>query len=191
VRESACRSASVRSSAPSGRSPAEGAAHRTPTRRCPPRLDRHVWLFLAHGLLAAKTLAFERWKSLDVLGFSRPNRAFSMGYAGFSLKEISRALLPATDDLAEPAPAVSGAEGWNDHETKLSSLSDFLQEIAVEAVPSLAGPRLAISKTMRWARCGSAAANRRPYAKSARNNHGDSSFPFVPDVILPIIVTTH
>jgi hypothetical protein len=42
--------------------------------------------------LAAKTPVYEGWKSLDFLGFSRPNRAFSMGYAGFSLKEKSRAL---------------------------------------------------------------------------------------------------
>jgi hypothetical protein len=32
---------------------------------------------------------------LDFLGFSRPNRDFSIGYAGFSLKEISHALLPS------------------------------------------------------------------------------------------------
>jgi hypothetical protein len=42
--------------------------------------------------LRAKGLVFEGWKSLDFLGFSRTNRAFSMGYAGFSLKEISRGL---------------------------------------------------------------------------------------------------
>jgi hypothetical protein len=50
--------------------------------------------------LTAKTLVYEGWKSLDFLGFSRPNRAFSMGYAGFSLKEISRALLPVAAALA-------------------------------------------------------------------------------------------
>jgi hypothetical protein len=50
---------------------------------------------LASGLLAAKALVLEGWKSLDFLGFSRPKRAFSMGYVGFSLKEISHALLPA------------------------------------------------------------------------------------------------
>jgi hypothetical protein len=60
------------------------------------RSDRAVWVFLARGLLAAKAPVFEGWKSLNFLGFSRPNLAFSMGYAGFSLKEISRALLQAT-----------------------------------------------------------------------------------------------
>jgi hypothetical protein len=45
-----------------------------------------VWVFLGSGRLAAKTLLYGGWKGLDFLGFSRPNRAFSMGYAGFSLK---------------------------------------------------------------------------------------------------------
>jgi hypothetical protein len=44
--------------------------------------------------LAAKALVYGHWKSLDFLGFSRPNQAFSMGCAGFSLEEISLALLP-------------------------------------------------------------------------------------------------
>jgi hypothetical protein len=48
--------------------------------------------FLGPCLLATKTLVYEGWKSLDFLGFSRANRAFSMSYTGFSLKEISRAL---------------------------------------------------------------------------------------------------
>jgi hypothetical protein len=48
--------------------------------------------FLGPGFLATKTLVYGGWKSLDFLGFSRPNRALSTGYTGFSLKEISRAL---------------------------------------------------------------------------------------------------
>jgi hypothetical protein len=68
--------------------------------------------------LAAETLAYEGWEGLDFLGFSRPNRAFSMGYAGFSLNEISRALLPPSRTvgtgahdfgLAERAGFVMGA----------------------------------------------------------------------------------
>jgi hypothetical protein len=39
-----------------------------------------VWVFLAPGRLAAKRLVYEGWKSLDFLGFSRPNRDFSTGY---------------------------------------------------------------------------------------------------------------
>jgi hypothetical protein len=50
--------------------------------------------FLGLGPFSRENLGFEGWKGLDFLGFSRPNRLLSMGYAGFSLKEISRALLP-------------------------------------------------------------------------------------------------
>jgi hypothetical protein len=40
--------------------------------------------FLVSALFAAKTQVSGGWKSLDFLGFSRPNRDLSMGYAGFS-----------------------------------------------------------------------------------------------------------
>jgi hypothetical protein len=53
----------------------------------PLRPERHVWVFLARDRLTAKTLGYEGWKSLDFLGFSRRNLAFSMGYTGFSPKE--------------------------------------------------------------------------------------------------------
>jgi len=45
---------------------------------------------LARAPFAAKTLANEVWIYLDFLGFSRPNRAFSMGYTGKSTKIFSR-----------------------------------------------------------------------------------------------------
>ena len=45
------------------------------------RSGRSVWIFLAGGLFAAKTPVRTCWISLDFLGFSRPNRDFSMGYA--------------------------------------------------------------------------------------------------------------
>jgi hypothetical protein len=51
--------------------------------------------FLGWGPFRGEGLVFEPWILLDFLGFSRQKRDFSMGYAGFSLKEISRALLPA------------------------------------------------------------------------------------------------
>jgi hypothetical protein len=41
-----------------------------------------------------KTPDFEGWISLDFLGFSRPKSAFSMGYAGSSLKIFFFALSP-------------------------------------------------------------------------------------------------
>jgi hypothetical protein len=69
-----------------------------------------VWVFLGSGGLAAKTLVYGGWKGLDFLGFSRQNRAFSMGYAGFSLKEISRALFAATPKPWNGSPRFWPAE---------------------------------------------------------------------------------
>jgi hypothetical protein len=48
--------------------------------------------FLAASPFGRKSPDLEHWIFLDFLGFSRPNRDFSMGYAGFSRDEISRAL---------------------------------------------------------------------------------------------------
>jgi hypothetical protein len=76
---------------------------------------------------ATKTLVYEGGKSLDFLGFSRPNRAFSMGYAGFSLQEISRALLPPRPNRENVGRDFGHAE-WTDCSSgKCSSISDFLQ----------------------------------------------------------------
>jgi hypothetical protein len=65
-----------------------------------------VWIFLAPGCSAAKTHVYEGWKGLDFLGFSRQNLAFSMGYTGSSLKEISRALFAAAPEPWERQLAV-------------------------------------------------------------------------------------
>jgi hypothetical protein len=99
-----------------------------------------VWVFLAPGRLAAKTPVYEGWKGLDFLGFSRQNRAFSMGYTAFSLEEISRALFAvALDTAPERKPALLACEregcSWGECSWgKLNSVSDFLQEIAVRTV---------------------------------------------------------
>jgi hypothetical protein len=51
--------------------------------------------FLGSRLFRLENSDLSRWISLDFLGFSRPNRAYSMGCAGFSLQENSRALFRA------------------------------------------------------------------------------------------------
>jgi hypothetical protein len=59
--------------------------------------------FLELEPFSRENSSFEGCKSLDFLGFSRQNRAFSMGYDGFSLNEISRALSPpATEPWGPP-----------------------------------------------------------------------------------------
>jgi hypothetical protein len=53
-----------------------------------------IWVFLARGRFAAKSLALTYWNLLDFLGFSRPNRDISMGYAGFSREKIFAPFCP-------------------------------------------------------------------------------------------------
>ena len=57
--------------------------------------------FLGSWQFRCETPDHEGLISLDFLGFSRPNRDFSMGYAGFSAKKISRALLPLDSALGQ------------------------------------------------------------------------------------------
>jgi hypothetical protein len=55
-------------------------------------LVRLIWVFLADRCFGAKTSLSSYWISLDFLGFSRPNRDFSMGYADFTAKKFSQPL---------------------------------------------------------------------------------------------------
>jgi hypothetical protein len=48
--------------------------------------------FLGASPFRRKSLDLEHWIVLGFLGFSRPNRDFSMSYAGFSREDFSRAL---------------------------------------------------------------------------------------------------
>jgi hypothetical protein len=50
--------------------------------------------FLGTFRFAAKPLGFGGWKSLDFLGFSRPKRDLSMGYAGKTEEEFFAAFCP-------------------------------------------------------------------------------------------------
>ena len=74
------------------------------------------------------------WISLDFLGFSRPKRDLSTGYARFSLENFSRRFL-AVRSARSGAGARHHGEGHDCSWGKLSSVSDFLQEIAVLAAP--------------------------------------------------------
>jgi hypothetical protein len=72
----------------------------------------------------------EAWISLDFLGFSRQNRDFSMGYAGFSAKKISRALLPLGRQRRDRSRYSYDAEMQYGSPSKPNSFSAFLQSIA-------------------------------------------------------------
>jgi hypothetical protein len=67
--------------------------------------------FLDSRLFRFGISRFRGWKSLDFLGFSRPNLYLSMGYAGFSPRKISRALWPMKPPGRAPARAFWGSGG--------------------------------------------------------------------------------
>jgi hypothetical protein len=88
--------------------------------------------FLGTGPFAYEIPDFGGWKSLDFLGFSRPNQDLSMGYEGFSESVFSLRFLPdvtvATHDRRWSSWALEAqASPWS----KLRLISDFLQGIAV------------------------------------------------------------
>jgi hypothetical protein len=67
--------------------------------------------FLGVGRFAAKACAYKRWISLDFLGFSRPNRDLSMGYAGESRKIFSTPFFPESETSRMRIPAVLAGRG--------------------------------------------------------------------------------
>jgi hypothetical protein len=64
---------------------------------------------------------------LDFLGFSRPNRDFSMGYADFSAKNFSSRFFRRHGSAGTGAPRGWHAEAQDCSWAKLNSISDFLQ----------------------------------------------------------------
>ena len=75
-------------SSPSAPSPTRSSTI-TPTRALCTWSGRSVWIFLGCGRSAAKSPGSGGWISLDFLGFSRPNRDLSMGYADKTTEEFS------------------------------------------------------------------------------------------------------
>jgi hypothetical protein len=94
---------------------------------------------LGSGRFAAKTPNYERWISLDFLGFSRPDRDLSMSYEDFSREKNSRALF--RDKATEKPPRPLGIQNAQDYSSpKLSFISDFTQSIVVQSASVSAAP---------------------------------------------------
>jgi hypothetical protein len=89
--------------------------------------DRPGLGFLGLRHLEAKIQINSYWISLDFLGFSRQKLAISIGYAGFSLKEISCALAPARPNLGTAAHDFGPRKGTDWSWEKGNSRSAFLQ----------------------------------------------------------------
>jgi hypothetical protein len=86
--------------------------------------------FLGTSRFAAKTQGFGGCKSLDFLGFSRPDLDLSMGYTRFSAEDFSTALLSSRKRRGNGDPTIGHAERIDCSWDKLSLISDFLQDIA-------------------------------------------------------------
>jgi hypothetical protein len=67
--------------------------------------------FLARRLFRRKTARHEPWIYLDLLGFSRRNLDFSMGYNGFSRTGFFRSLSLAVRDAVTEARGRGHTEG--------------------------------------------------------------------------------
>ena len=97
-------------------------------------VGRSVWISWRVAVSLRKA-RHERWISLDFLGFSRPNRDFSMGYAERTSESFSCSLFRPE----QTALTVSGMRKRRIvHGGKLNSISDFLQEIVVPSSLSAA-----------------------------------------------------
>ena len=101
-------------------------------------LVRSIWIFLARRRSAAKTPDFGGWISLDFLGFSRPKRDLSMGYAEFSLKNFSVRFSPKSD-APKRKPAVLAAERRDCSSAELNPISDFPQGIVSSSPVAVGG----------------------------------------------------
>ena len=86
--------------------------------------------FLGASLFGFGTSAFEPWILLDFLGFSRPNRAFSMRYAAKRSEHFFLPLRPCRRKCEEGRLRSWRSEAQDSPSGKLNSFSDFLQEIA-------------------------------------------------------------
>jgi hypothetical protein len=91
--------------------------------------------FLGTSRFAAKTLGFGGCKSLDFLGFSRPNRDLSMGYRRFSAKDFSSRFWRRESAVETSDPHDRDTKGMDCSLGKPSLISGFLQEIAAQALP--------------------------------------------------------
>ena len=81
------------------------------------------------------------WISLDFLGFSRPNRDFSMGYAGFSWEEFFGPPFPTAPRGAATGAAVEAIRKRGIvHAASLPGLLIFCKQLLSE--PSGLAPQL-------------------------------------------------
>jgi hypothetical protein len=88
-------------------------------------LGRHldpamIWIFLGPAVLLRKLLLFEPWICLGFLGFSRPKRDFSMGYAGQIAQYFSSRFSPALAMLEQGSYSLDASKPKIVHRASLA-----------------------------------------------------------------------
>jgi hypothetical protein len=83
---------------------------------------------------------YEGWISLDFLGFSGPNRAFSTSYKRFSVENFSLQFFPLRSPRGEAHIKCGVRKPGACSSGELSLFSDFLQEIVADTLSQ--GPSL-------------------------------------------------
>jgi hypothetical protein len=91
--------------------------------------------FLGAGPFRCENPENEGLISLDFLGFSRPNRTFSMGYTGKPTKVFSRRFSVMLRGAGTAARGRERAEEQNCSWADLNLLPVFPQQIVVSAAP--------------------------------------------------------
>jgi hypothetical protein len=86
---------------------------------------------LADRRFATKAKLLSYWIVLDFLGFSRPNRDFSIGCAGFVAEDFFRWLLPLWAAAKNGARGPGVRKSGIGHLGELNLISGFPQQIAV------------------------------------------------------------
>jgi hypothetical protein len=75
---------------------------------------------LAPRRFVAKTTDYKGWIILDFLGFSRPDRDFSMGYTEFSEENFSSRFFPKSSDPERELAVEARRKRWVAHEASLT-----------------------------------------------------------------------
>ena len=98
-----------------------------------PPLVRSIRLdFLGRWLFLVKTFDFGGWICLDFLGFSRPNRDFSMSYTDKTTKIFSRHLFGVRSAIGGPKPCQTS---WIVHGSSVIQFPIFRKKLLPEEAP--------------------------------------------------------
>jgi hypothetical protein len=105
--------------------------------------SRPVWVFLVRRGFGSKTPLKAYWNSLDFLGFSRPNRDFSMGCAGKPRSVFSWRISLASAALEQGSWSLGASKAESLIGQSLTLLLIFCKKMPALIALAVVGPRIA------------------------------------------------